>query len=317
MTIGSRCAVRVWLLTIGGGLLLAAPCDAARLTPAIVTETEQRPTSFARAEVGGAFIFQDGDYLGGESGPWPLGDYRLAGELVDATMRAGFDNGAFHAEISAAVNDSNRDDFLLAQSSPEIRKAWFYVAPEPGEAIGSQVELNLALNWQASPGVSNAFATLSESGEAGSLEVIASLLARDDRQAVPVRVGGYYRLDLIQLVEVRDGTAFSAARLDADFSPIPSSGPPEPLLPGDYNRDGAVDAGDYTLWRDGGGGSYDFNLDGDGDAILDAGDVAVWADWFGSELSAGGLSVGVLATPEPAAGVLALFLSSTVLTRRA
>lgn len=53
------------------------------------------------------------------------------------------------------------------------------------------------------------------------------------------------------------------------------------ILPGDANRNNAVDAGDYTLWADhyleaGGWAQGDFNDDG----LVDAGDYTIWADHF-------------------------------------
>lgn len=53
------------------------------------------------------------------------------------------------------------------------------------------------------------------------------------------------------------------------------------VLPGDANRDNAVDAGDYTLWANhflqaGGWAGGDFNDDG----IVDGGDYSLWANHF-------------------------------------
>ena len=60
-----------------------------------------------------------------------------------------------------------------------------------------------------------------------------------------------------------------------------------PLLQGDYNRDGIVDAADFTLFRDHEGQSvlnpFD-NADGNGNRIVDAGDYLVWRDNFGATL---------------------------------
>lgn len=53
--------------------------------------------------------------------------------------------------------------------------------------------------------------------------------------------------------------------------------PPELL--GDYNRDGAVDAADYTVWRDGDGASVPpfTGGDGNGDGSVDQSDYAIWS----------------------------------------
>jgi hypothetical protein len=72
----------------------------------------------------------------------------------------------------------------------------------------------------------------------------------------------------------------------------------EPLA-GDYNRDGIVDAADYTTWRDK-LGRFVNNLsgaDGNNNGIIDLGDYEVWKQHFGAALGSGSLSaVGV---PEP------------------
>ena len=51
-----------------------------------------------------------------------------------------------------------------------------------------------------------------------------------------------------------------------------------PALPGDYTREGKVDARDYVLWRDTPGTSATFfsGADGDGSGTIDGGDYGVW-----------------------------------------
>ena len=50
-----------------------------------------------------------------------------------------------------------------------------------------------------------------------------------------------------------------------------------PMLAGDYNHDGAVDAADYVVWRDTDGQSgMDLPADGDSNNIIDDGDYQVW-----------------------------------------
>ena len=62
-----------------------------------------------------------------------------------------------------------------------------------------------------------------------------------------------------------------------------------PILPGDFNEDGAVDAADYTVWRDQGGTPEKY---------------ADWKAHFGETQSAGG--AGSLSVPEPC-GLLLMF----------
>ena len=60
---------------------------------------------------------------------------------------------------------------------------------------------------------------------------------------------------------------------------------PPTAAPGDYNRDGTVDAADYTVWRDNLGASVAplTGADGDGNGVVDATDYAVWKSQFGFE----------------------------------
>ncbi|TWT90515.1 Soluble aldose sugar dehydrogenase YliI precursor [Pseudobythopirellula maris] len=73
---------------------------------------------------------------------------------------------------------------------------------------------------------------------------------------------------------------------------------------GDYNKDGLVDAADFTVWRD----TLDMtgsNLaaDGNGNGVIDMGDYDVWVANFG--MSAPGLATST-AVPEPTGAVLLL-----------
>lgn len=89
-------------------------------------------------------------------------------------------------------------------------------------------------------------------------------------------------------------------------------------VPGDYNADGAVDAADYTLWRNFFGQSG-ANLPADGtgpasvpDGTVDMLDYALWKSHFGESVTAGSAARGPeTAVPEPMAGssvVIALAL---------
>ncbi|MGL4514061.1 MAG: endo-1,4-beta-xylanase [Lacipirellulaceae bacterium] len=83
---------------------------------------------------------------------------------------------------------------------------------------------------------------------------------------------------------------------------------------GDFNRDGAVDAADYTVWRDTLGQTVaapGLAADGDGDGVIGPGDVAAWVANYGDRV------LPSSAIPEPSAGVLAVLLvGGTQLRRR-
>jgi hypothetical protein len=75
------------------------------------------------------------------------------------------------------------------------------------------------------------------------------------------------------------------------------SAPVPTLLAGDYNGDGAVDAGDYIVWRRtlGTTGVPAFSgADGDGDGTVDQDDFDVWRTNFGRTLGAGSANAGVM-----------------------
>jgi hypothetical protein len=78
---------------------------------------------------------------------------------------------------------------------------------------------------------------------------------------------------------------------------------PETALPGDFNRDGQVDAADYTVWRDGFPAQYD------------ADDYLTWKSHFGESATTSG-GIGAPAVPEPAAAVLLLTGLAAVLGQR-
>lgn len=86
-------------------------------------------------------------------------------------------------------------------------------------------------------------------------------------------------------------------------------------IPGDYDGDGTVGPGDYSLWRETFGSTEDLRADGNGNEIIDAADYAFWRDI----VEAAGTGSGqVAAIAEPSAGSLALLaiMMSVFLPRR-
>ena len=91
----------------------------------------------------------------------------------------------------------------------------------------------------------------------------------------------------------------------------------EDALTADFNGDGAVDAADYTIWRDN-WLAFDAPGDADGDTFVgniwaaQYADYDVWVTQYGDSESGG----DGLAVPEPAAALLALLLAPAALRSR-
>jgi hypothetical protein len=85
---------------------------------------------------------------------------------------------------------------------------------------------------------------------------------------------------------------------------------PGPVLPGDYNLNGIVDAADYTVWRDSLGQMVEFfdGADGNGDGEINAEDYALWKSNYGqtAPMGSGSAATATATVPEPASAVLAL-----------
>lgn len=112
---------------------------------------------------------------------------------------------------------------------------------------------------------------------------------------------GTPRNSLVQILDTAAGATYATlATADENYSFrgiafVPSS---EVSLPGDYNGDGFVNAGDYTIWRDTFGQTgTGLAADGNGSGSIDAGDYDVWKQGFGG--GSGAAALGSSAIPEP------------------
>lgn len=149
---------------------------------------------------------------------------------------------------------------------------------------GSGLDLTLHVNGE--PSVHSDFI---ESGATASFDVSLGGLSAGDTVYLSVGPGDFGTSDFFSL-------DFSVAML---------------VPPGDFNRDGRVDAVDYTLWRDMRGQSG-VGLDADAtgpdllgapDGVVDDADYALWKANFGSSVT-GALGL-TAAVPEPSAAPLA------------
>ncbi|MCA9185063.1 MAG: hypothetical protein KDA99_05565 [Planctomycetales bacterium] len=78
-----------------------------------------------------------------------------------------------------------------------------------------------------------------------------------------------------------------------------------PLLEGDYNYDGLVDAADITVWKDALASQTILFADGNRNGIIDAADYTIWEDQYGQRI----LHASVRAVPEGSGSWLVLCLS--------
>lgn len=68
---------------------------------------------------------------------------------------------------------------------------------------------------------------------------------------------------------------------------------------GDYNRDGTVDASDYTVWRDNLGSTTDLLADGNGNGVIDQADYISWRANFGASFAVAAIETGGGSQGEP------------------
>ncbi|MEM9913868.1 MAG: hypothetical protein AAF911_02790 [Planctomycetota bacterium] len=86
------------------------------------------------------------------------------------------------------------------------------------------------------------------------------------------------------------------------------------LLLGDYNRDGSVNAADYTIWADNFGSMVSLDADGNDNGVIDAADYTIWADNFGQ--TAGSLAP-LHTIPEPTSIVVVTLVALSIRSSRA
>ena len=78
-----------------------------------------------------------------------------------------------------------------------------------------------------------------------------------------------------------DSWTFSPTFDFTAFAENPRAAPPPPFAPGDFNRDGRVDAADYAFWRADFGSTAELAADGNGNGVVDAADYVVWRRHLG------------------------------------
>ena len=125
----------------------------------------------------------------------------------------------------------------------------------------------------------------------------------------PLNLNPTERADLEAFLLTLTDNAFLTSSLFSD---------PFVNLPGDYNGDGAVDQGDYVVWRNSTGDTTQLLADGNNDLIVNELDYAVWRQNFGNTwLSlASGSGVGSALVPEPCGFVLMMIAFGAIANLR-
>ncbi len=271
------------------------------LVPVIPDETGELFMPGMAANVGTTMLIDGSQSAQGQQELWELGEYRVAIENTNAAITAAIDSQRVQIDTFASLRDTSPGNFSGPESNPEIRDLWFHIGPSGNDNLGDRIDFYLSLSQEAAStnGLrpqSQARAILSN---AETPDVSPLLFRPEDSAVAEVVVGEMYKLSLTHANFVTDGLLVSSARLHAGLVPGTASAP-DPVLAGDYNLDGVVNAADYTVWRDGTSKPYDFDLDGDGNGVIDEGDREILNTWYGSTLPGG----NSLAIPEPATALL-------------
>lgn len=170
--------------------------------------------------------------------------------------------------------------------SPAVAIELHVTLPAPTAAVGSRTYFVAQANTFGTE-VAPASVLLSYDGGQQSLPPVGML----ESQRVP-SASPFGETDLVTTVYWWEGFPSDPANFLLEFA---ASGPhmsltnlvldayssDAPLLPGDYDRSGYVDAADYGRWK-ASFGTADPLPDGNGDRIVDLGDYAVWRDNLGA-----------------------------------
>ncbi len=212
----------------------------------------------------GAAATFEGDVTGG------LGSQSLG----DVTFEAHFGNGPGTGGFSSTLGTTTFAETATLEIDIAGAPSFRYDAVRGAAfALGGTLDVNLLPFLGPGPRAGQSFRIIDAVGQPGTS--ITGKFDTLDLDPLPQDLD--WRLDY---------------QTDAVFLRIIST------LPGDYNGDGAVDAADYTVWRD----SLDqvgegLAADGNGDQRVDGDDYTYWRERFGDVV--GGGSPLAAAVPEP------------------
>jgi formylglycine-generating enzyme len=156
------------------------------------------------------------------------------------------------------------------------------------------------------------YGTMGQGGNAYELEETEYDTVNNSSSSLRGVRGGYWGSDSLTLSSSNRFSIFPTSTYDSIGFRVAS------LLAGlfaDYNGNGAVDAADYVLWRNGGPLQNEISTIGS----VTADDYVAWRVRFGNSTGMGSLQIGAL-VPEPSVGLLhltaATLLASTKRRRR-
>lgn len=252
-----------------------------------------------------------GDALEKTNGGQGNDTYTLASALGSLTVGGNLSIGSDAAGTSQAVGASETD-FVSITNSDDVDYYSFSVAGSAALSAvlmplggvftqGAEGEAQASFNANARNDLS---LTLFDRNGTSLLASANSAAAGQAEQLTGIGLsaaGQYY----IRVAGASDSVQLYQLQLTATAA--------VQLLAGDYNRDGAVDAADYVVWRNTVGQvGASLIADGNGNGVIDAADYLVWRDNFGSAAATSSTigNVESSAVPEPPTTVGVLVLAA-------
>ncbi|MEX2170082.1 MAG: hypothetical protein WD851_12295 [Pirellulales bacterium] len=242
-------------------------------------------------------------------------DVAFGGDVAGWSKQGG---GAVHAVFAEPGNievTTNPQDFAVMFWQDNVIEQFSFVPPIAGSNTAGQ---QYKVDFEASPAVYQAPGEQTGPedglvielirGEGESIEVVAS------HEHLPGAWQGEFNLVPGSFVYTGDGSGDVRFRIRT-LNPTSGhfGGAIDSLSlslftgsPGDFNADGAVDAADYTVWRDHLGAADESAISGGGDGLngVDQTDYHLWVSHFGS--SGSGSLAAASIVPEPAPATLML-----------
>jgi hypothetical protein len=244
----------------------------------------------------------------GNAAPGPSGGWQHSGGVGGGFIDT---NQVGDVDGQSAVTDFNGASLSPPQTYFVVLKYAFDVqTPDPGQNNNQADTVSLWMNpGSGTLGVANgeALASQAASGNIGSYYAALGAFGTATSDAAAINsfalIGHRQNIGqtvLVDFDELRIGTTWQ------DVTPTTAPG-----VPGDYNGNGTVDAGDYVMWRAGGPLLNEVDAPG----TVNAQDYTEWRSRFGNSGSGTGLDTNAI--PEPTSLVLTECMIVGLALRRA